>query len=119
MSVQSESMKELKADLLHSADQLASGAANTSLRRVLEELRPEMQFVLIFNWIPEQGEDIYWLLGDKEVLIVDVPREDDNGSAAALEVVDLRTFGKKKLTVETKRRFEAALEIMKERSNAK
>jgi len=119
MIAKTESLKELKAELLHAADLLATGASNTSLRRVQEKLRPEMKLFLVFNWIPEQGEDIYWLLGDKEeILIVDLPRQGSDESAASMEAIDLRTFSKKKLTAETRRRFEAALEIVKERGSA-
>ncbi len=119
MSVLREEVKKLKADLLRSAQMFATGETNQSLRHVLDKLRPEVRFALVFNWIPEQGEDVYWLLVNKEeVLIVDVPRPSCDEGVAALEVIDIGTFRKKKLSAETKRRFDAALEIMSERNGA-
>lgn len=115
-----ESLKQLKADLLRSAELLALGEANTPLRKALDTVRPGMQFVVVFNWIPEQAEDIYWLLGDaEEVLMIELPRQGNRSGDMIFEAIDIRTFNKKKLTVETRRRLEVALELLNERNTSK
>lgn len=120
MSNRVESHKELKAELLRAADQFALGETNAPLRKALDTLRPGLKFAVVFNWIPEQGEDIFWLLGDKEeVLLIELPREESGSGGIVLDAVDINIFKKKKLTVETRRRLDAALELLDERNDSK
>lgn len=116
MNARRDEVEKLKIDLLKSAELLVTGEGNPALRHTLDKFRPDIKRALVLNWIPEQGEDIYWILTNtEEVLIVEVPRPGNDESVAALEVVDIEVFRKRRLSAETKRRFDAALEIMKER----
>ena len=98
-----------------SAEKLAVSEQGEPLRRVVNSKYPGVKFAVVINWIPEQGEDVFWLLTDGgKVLVVDVPRPTFGDSQAALDVHDVGVFRNRKHSAETRRRFDAALAIMAE-----
>lgn len=115
MSARREGIEKLKTELLESAKSLFAGKGNASLLHVLRQVRPDIEFAFVFNWIPEQGEDIYWLLVNREaILIVEVPRPGLENSAPIVQTLDVHTFRRRKLSAEVQRRFGAALELVDE-----
>lgn len=107
---------ELKDSLLKSMNLLLSGKNNVLLLKTLRNIDPQLSFALILNWIPEQTEDIYWvLLASESVLAIEVPREPD------LDIIDisvkkytLHEYKNRCLSAEPKAKLKAALEILKE-----
>lgn len=74
-----------------------------------------MSFALVIKLIPEQAEDIYWILIDlKHVAVLEIPRSSDNVNDATAEIADLNPYREKRESTETKRRFDVAIALMKE-----
>lgn len=109
------SHEQLRKDLLSSMGLMFSGSTNPLLLDALVGLFPRLSFALVVNWIPEQAEDIYWVLIDLErIAVVEVPRPSDSLENVAIEVVGLKTYMRRRLSAEAKRKLEVAVELMKE-----
>ena len=66
---------QVRDDLLKSMSALFSDSEMSSLLTRLRSNFPLISFALIVNWIPEQGEDIYWILIDESrIAVIEVPR---------------------------------------------
>ncbi|MFC5475785.1 hypothetical protein [Paraherbaspirillum soli] len=111
--------EQIKAELLNSTTSLFSGSTSGLLLSALKSTFPLLSFALIVNWIPEQVEDIYWVLIDSErIAILDVPRLSGVDKAdVPVEVLTVHTLQKRRLSVETRRKLEVALELMLEQRN--
>lgn len=107
-----------RVELLKSATLLFSGDSYQPLLTALVRAFPGLSFALIINWVPEQAEDIYWVLLDlKRIAVVEVPRSaSTNAIDLPIEILPVHSV-RPRLSAETRRKLEAALEIMKEREN--
>lgn len=70
--------QEFRAQLIRSNQSLFSAGGNQRLLNLLKTLYPEMITAYIMYWIPEQGEDIYEILiNDDVITIIELSHDDD------------------------------------------
>jgi hypothetical protein len=116
---QSGHQDKVRDDLLKSMASLFSGNTNPSLLRALQFYFPWLSFALVINWIPEQGEDIYWILIDeRRVAVVEVPRRPDvDVNDIPIEIMSVSEYQKRRLSVETRNKLDVALGLMREKES--
>lgn len=108
---------KLRAHLLNSAALLFSGESNSLLLSALKALFPSLSFALVVNWIPEQAEDIYWVLIDLDrIAVVEIPRSSNDIANVSTDVLELREYQKRRLSAESRQKLEVAIELMRERA---
>lgn len=108
----------IRENLLKSMAALFSGQLNSDLTNTLLLHFPGLSFALIINWIPEQGEDIYFLLLDeKRIVVIEVPRA--GAAQDTLPVVDtlnVADYRNRKLSVDVRRKLDEAIIMMREKA---
>src|SRR5262245_33929307 len=107
---------DLKAELLRSMELLLSGRTSLTLLKVLRAHWPWLKRAFVIYWIPDQGEDLYWVLVDSEqVAVVEVPRfVGIDPSKISVKKESVRSLRQGRLPVESRRRLDAALELIRE-----
>ena len=109
------SRDNVRADLLSSMASMFSGGTNPLLLAALKAAFPWLSFALIVNWIPEQAEDIYWVLIDLDrIAIVEISRLSNSLEDVSVEVLDLNEYKERRLFIENRRKLEVAIDLMKE-----
>ena len=106
--------EEIKRGLLESKEALFSGEENSALLKVMREKFPEINVAFILDWIPEQAEDIYWVLIDVgRVAIIEVPRSAKRTPDGPLvEVRSIENYNDKKLSKRARRKLKVALDLI-------
>ncbi|MBX0320516.1 MULTISPECIES: hypothetical protein [Shouchella] len=67
--------QELREQLIKSKESLFGSEEKKRLLEVLRNIYPKMNTVYILHWIPEQGEDIYKvLINDNMIAVVELNR---------------------------------------------
>lgn len=104
-----------RKELLRTSDQLCFGDGRGGLGVALRDLFPGLQCAFILRWLPEQVEDIYWVLtGPIEMVKIEIPRILENADEpASLKVIDLATFRKSILSREVRDRLEVEIELIR------
>ncbi|MCO4881780.1 hypothetical protein VOI32_35955 [Paraburkholderia caribensis] len=76
---------------------------------------PTLKCAFILEWVPEQAEDIYWVLTSfDEIVKVDVPRWRSNDEEpASLQKMDVGTYRRKRHSREVREKLEIALELVR------
>ncbi|MGE8567936.1 MAG: hypothetical protein ACN6PV_15790 [Achromobacter sp.] len=109
------SRDHVQADLLSSMASMFSGGTNPLLLAALKTAFPWLSFALIVNWIPEQAEDIYWVLIDlNRIATVEIPRSSNDVIGVSVEVLDINIYKERRLSIDSRRKLEAAIELMRE-----
>lgn len=109
------SRDHMRADLLKSMASLFSGDTNPLLLAALKAAFPWLSFALIINWIPEQAEDIYWVLIDLDrIAAVEISRLSSDLADVLIEVSDLDKYKERRLSIESRRKLEIAIDLMRE-----
>ncbi len=102
----------LKAQLLDQSHQIMANTSAGSLGEILTQHFPSLTRPLLIDCVPEQGEDIYWVLvSSKEIVVVEIPRGKTKASAGILKIIDVDTYRLKRLTRDPRQRLEMALEL--------
>jgi hypothetical protein len=105
------SFENLQNELLSSMHNLFSDSKNEALLKSLREYNSKISFALIVNWIPEQGEDIYFVLIDEnQIAVVDVPRV--IGGSHRTTIISVGEY-MVNLHASARRKLMAALDLMK------
>lgn len=109
------SNEKLRKDLLNSMEGLFSRNTHPALLSILKKTFPRLTFALIIKCIPEQAEDIYWIIIDLErIAIIEVPRIKTKEEHPPVEIIDINTYKKQISSKESRRMLAAAIELMKE-----
>lgn len=79
----------------------------------MRRLFPELTQAFVLAWIPDQGEDFYWLLVSvSDIAIIEIPRDRaDAGSKARVEMTKVETY-RNGMSKGSRRQLDAALERM-------
>lgn len=71
----SKTEQDIRKQLVKSNELLFKSEENKRLLEVIRSIYPEMKAAYIIDWIPEQGEDIYKLLiNDNIILVIELDR---------------------------------------------
>nr|WP_196493431.1 hypothetical protein [Burkholderia stagnalis] len=99
---------ERSANLLSSDNSDALGAA-------LRGFFPDLKHAFVINWIPDQAEDIYWVLvGPTSIAQVEIMRyEDAKSYPPKFEMVELAVYQSKRHSRDVRERLAMALELIK------
>jgi len=107
--------KELKEEMLTSMRKILSGKNNPMLSAIIKEKFPDTLFSPIIKIIPEQAEDIYWIMIDAiNIAIIEIPRLSKKTADAKIEIININTYKKHITSKESRRKLEVAEKIMEE-----
>lgn len=108
------SVELAKRELLQKAEGLVSKDTDNVLGLALKHFFPEIARAFVLYWLPEQGEDIYWLLvGPQKVAKIEIPRGSSGGECASmLEILTVEEYKSRKLSRITRRKLDAALALI-------
>ena len=104
----------LEKKLLTSMEALFSGEINVLLPKFLRSVSPNLSFALPLGFLPEQGEDIYYILVNHEnIMEIEIPRN----NTSTLKDINYTIFSvydyKKNLSSRKRQELEVALRLMK------
>lgn len=109
--------EKLKEELLGAKDALFSGEENAVLLEVLRSCFPAINLAFVLDWVPEQGEDIYWVLVDNSrVAMIEIPRSTNKTPEYPLIEVQSIDDYKTRLSKTARRKLIAALELIRTHS---
>ena len=105
----------IERELLVASEQLCSKNAQSGLGFALRSYVPTLECAFLLEWVPEQAEDIYWVLtGFNEIVKVEVPRGRSNDEEPALlQKMDVATYREKRHSREVREKLEIALELLR------
>ncbi|WP_197331821.1 hypothetical protein [Ralstonia syzygii] len=103
----------VREELVRVSKELCSKDGQSRLGLALSGILPILDHEFILHWVPEQKEDIYWvLISPVEVVEVELPRNQASGEEpVSLKVMDVAMFLQRYLPREVKERLEIALEL--------
>lgn len=106
-------METTRQQLLQSSASLLAGSDDLGL--VLRRFFPELKRAFVMHWIPEQGEDIYWvLIGPTEIAEIEIPREiDGERNSPSLRIMAFDVYKKKRHSRDVRQRLEVGVELIK------
>src|ERR1700709_2790068 len=86
--------KLLHQQLLESSEEILRKDSTSALGIAMRRLFPELTQAFVLAWIPDQGEDFYWLLvSASDIAIIEIPRDrGDAGSKARVEMTKVATY---------------------------
>ena len=110
----SEKRELIERELLAASEQLCSENDQSGLGLALRGYGLMLECAFILEWVPEQAEDIYWVLtGFNEIANVEVPRGRSNDEEPALlQEMDVATYRGKRHSREVREKLEIALELL-------
>lgn len=101
--------KAVTSALEEAQNWLLSGG-NPLLLSVVQKRFPEAASPFLIDFVPEQSEDLYWLLiSPDEIVVVEIPRESGTSADDALvKVISVGEYSRRSLMKESRRKLEAA-----------
>lgn len=110
----SEKRQLIRGELLRTSEKLCSESDPSRLALALRGYFPTLKRAFILDWVPEQAEDIYWvLIGPNEIAKVEIPRTLlGDGGPASLQQLDVAAYRQKHHLRKIRERLEIALELM-------
>ena len=105
--------QELKRVLLDAQKDLYDGRLGVELLKALKSNFPMADSAYVLQWIPEQGEDIFWILINPSIIgVIEVPRAGNQFTTeSTVRVMGIDDYLKRKLTSETKRKLALAINL--------
>lgn len=104
----------MKRDLLREAENLSSGDCNNVLALTVRRFFPNFVRAFVLYWLPDQAEDIYWLLvSPTEIAKIEIPRNQSGSERTAiLEMVSVEAYSTRRLSRDARRKLEVALALI-------
>lgn len=115
MSASKAELRELmRRQLLEGSVSLCAQGNQSPLTQALRKFFPALSQAFLLYWLPEQAEDIYWVLVSRtEIAKVEVERNPENEEkAASVEIVTVEAYRRRRLSQQVKEKLEVALELM-------
>lgn len=103
----------VREELVRVSKELCSKDDQSKLGLALRGVLPILDDAFILHWVPEQAEDIYWvLISPTEIAEVELIRNRaSEAEPVSLKVIDVAMFLRRHLPREVKERLEIALEL--------
>lgn len=117
MPVFTKKLKEkLKAQLLDQSRRIMAGTDMSGLGDILKKSFPSLSQPILIDCVPEQREDIYWLLLSlEEVAVVEIPRKPTGEEKVICKKMSIESYCQRYFLRDTRQKLEVALEIISER----
>lgn len=105
---------QTKQGLPRESEALLSEDNTDPLARAVHQFFPKSDRVFVLHSVPEQAEDIYWLLvGPREIAKLEIPRGgEDDESDVSLEMISIEAYIFPGVSRVTRRRLQAALALI-------
>lgn len=84
--------QDFKKELIKSHDSLFQDKEKQRLVDILEEYFPSMRTAYVIGWTPEQGEDIYSILINTDIIAVIEIDRFDSDSKPIIEKISIRSY---------------------------
>lgn len=104
----------MKRDLLRDAENLLSGDGSNALALAMRRFFPSFVQAFVLYWLPEQGEDIYWvLISPTEIAKIEIPRnQSEIERPVTLEMVSVEAYSNRRLSRDARRKLEVGLVLI-------
>jgi hypothetical protein len=120
-SAKMRAVESMKRDLLRESQELLSKDHQRPLTKEIRRLYPDCMHAFVLDWVPEQGEDIYWvLISPTKIAKIEISRLrsiDEHSSKAISEIISLKEYSKKPLTRVVRRRLDAASSLTSDKTS--
>ncbi|WP_124905640.1 hypothetical protein [Burkholderia sp. Bp9004] len=114
-SSRQEGARAMRSQLIERSANLLSNDNSDALGVALRRFFPGLKHAFVINWIPDQAEDIYWvLIGQMSIAQIEIVRGDGaNSYPPKLRMVELSTYQNKRHSRDVRERLAMALELIK------
>lgn len=114
-SSRQEGARVMRNQLIERSANLISGNNSDALGVALREFFPGLKHAFVINWIPDQSEDIYWVLVDPtSIAQIEIARgEDAKCYLPKLQMVELASYQNKRHSRDVREKLAMALELIK------
>jgi hypothetical protein len=111
-----DSDAEIREQMLSAMDALFSGRSNPELLSAFRKEFPSSKTALVFHWIPEQGENIFYVITDDvTVAMFEISRVPPVGALLDFQKFTLSDYEKKhRLSDFTRRKLKIAVDLVAE-----
>jgi hypothetical protein len=105
---------QLEREILSSQDAFYAGNSGAAVLDAISEGFPNASRGHLLQWLPDQGEDIFWVLIDpSKVAVIEIPRSNHGvGGAPLCKTIALQEYLSRPLTSENRRKARLAAKIM-------
>nr|WP_151201253.1 hypothetical protein [Herbaspirillum sp. B39] len=104
---------KLKAQLLDQSRRIMAGSDAPGLAENLKKNFPSLSQAMLINHVPEQGEDIYWILISlDEIAVFEIPRGDVEIMESLPEILQVGTYRSTRLRRDSRQRLDMALQLI-------
>ena len=105
--------QSLRLQLLDQSREIMANTDVGSLGEILKKNFPSITRPLLINCVPDQGEDIYWVLvSSKEIAVIEIPRKKTDTAGSILEIIEVDAYQVKRLSRGPRQRLAIALELI-------
>jgi len=106
--------QEIERDLIESQRSLHEGKNGMTLLNTLKSRFPEARGFHLLSWIPEQGEDIFWVLASPEIIaIVEVARDGKLFSdLVSYKQISVQQYTERQLLPQSRRKLDIAIRLL-------
>jgi hypothetical protein len=106
----------IRQRLLQGSADLLADKCKDVLGLALRHFFPGLKRAFVMHWIPEQGEDIYWVLvSSTEIAEIEIPRAAyAESNPSSLRIMALDVYQKKRHSRDVRQKLEIGVELMKE-----
>lgn len=106
--------ESLLRDMTRASEKLCDKRDRSALGLALRTLLPTVHHAFIVRCVPEQSEDIYWLLvSPREIVRAEIHRDRASNEKPVMSLMGLDEFRRNRLSREVRDRLRLALELIR------
>ncbi|WP_157025568.1 hypothetical protein [Paraburkholderia heleia] len=103
--------EELRKQMLE--DSASLQADDSLLGKTLRSIFPHMSRAFVLQWIPEQAEDIYWVLvGRESIVTIEIPRTISADASPSVKLTTVDKYRERRISKITREKLEMALSLI-------
>jgi hypothetical protein len=105
---------QLEREIQNSQDAFYAGNSGAAVLNAISEGFPNARRGYLLQWLPDQGEDVFWVLIDPSmVAVIEIPRANNGvGGAPLCKTIGLQEYLSRPLTSENRRKAKLAAKMM-------
>ena len=110
----SDERASLRREMMRVSEKLCGKDDLSALGLALRAFLPTMHRAFVLRCVPEQAEDIYWLLvSPTEIVKAEIPRDLASDEKPVMLLMDVNEFRRNRPSRQTRERLALALELAK------